>query len=91
MVESIDSFLNPYTVARFYSFQNPNTVASFDYIEELIAAGADVNAPDRIGQRVLHEVARDWGDDIAQYLIDKVMFRILSCLGYNTAVKTVTI
>ncbi|KAL5255648.1 hypothetical protein ACHWQZ_G011029 [Mnemiopsis leidyi] len=58
----------------FYFFKladNPNTIASFEYIDQLLAAGADVNAQDRVGQTLLHEVARDWSDDVAQYLITK--------------------
>ena len=52
--------------------QKPDSPASYDHMELLIKAGADVNAHDKKGQTVLHEVARDWDDDIAGFLINKV-------------------
>ena len=46
-------------------------MAAFDRIDSLIESGAEVNARDRVGATLLHEVARDWGPDIAEYLISK--------------------
>ena len=41
-----------------------------DYVETLIEDGADLNWPDKHGQTVLHEVARIWHPDVAQFLIE---------------------
>ena len=41
-----------------------------DYIERLIIDGADINKGDRYGQTALHEVARTWHPDVAQFFIE---------------------
>ena len=41
-----------------------------DYVEDLITDGADPNWGDKYGQTVLHEVARIWHTDVAQFLLD---------------------
>lgn len=46
-------------------------VVDYGYLEILIERGAHVNAIDNYGQTVLHEVARIWHKDVAQFLIDK--------------------
>ncbi|XP_066927224.1 uncharacterized protein [Clytia hemisphaerica] len=41
------------------------------FVESLIKSGADVNATDRAGQTVLHEVSKAWHTDVAKFLLDK--------------------
>lgn len=41
----------------------------FDFVESLLASGADVNARDKNGQTILHEVARSWDPEILEFLI----------------------
>ena len=43
----------------------------FGYIQSLLTDGASVNASDRYGQTLLHEVSRTWGIEVAQFLIDQ--------------------
>ena len=40
---------------------------NFAYLHELLRSGAAVNAVDDLGQTPMHEVAREWGTDVAQY------------------------
>ena len=40
-------------------------------MESLIKGGANVNATDRAGQTILHEVSRAWHIDVAKFLLDK--------------------
>uniref|UniRef100_H2ZHL3 Ion transport domain-containing protein n=1 Tax=Ciona savignyi TaxID=51511 RepID=H2ZHL3_CIOSA len=42
----------------------------FNYIENLITEGADINCTDRHGQTILHESARAWHTDIALFLLE---------------------
>jgi len=42
----------------------------FDFIEDLLGEGADVNFTDRHGQTVLHEVARIWHVDVARFILE---------------------
>jgi len=41
------------------------------FVESLIKGGADVNATDRAGQTILHEVSKAWHTDVAKFLLDK--------------------
>ena len=41
------------------------------FVESLIKGGADVNATDRAGQTILHEVSKAWHVDVAKFLLDK--------------------
>lgn len=43
----------------------------FGYIQSLLNDGASVNASDRYGQTLLHEVSRTWGIEVAKFLIDQ--------------------
>lgn len=42
----------------------------FHFIEGLLDAGADINFTDRHGQSIMHEVARIWHVDVAQFLVE---------------------
>ena len=42
----------------------------FHFVEELLIAGADINFTDRHGQSIMHEVARIWHVDVAQFLVE---------------------
>lgn len=42
----------------------------FEYIEDLLREGADVNFTDRFGQTVMHEVARIWHVDVARFILE---------------------
>lgn len=42
----------------------------FEYIEDLLREGADVNFTDRYGQTVMHEVARIWHVDVARFILE---------------------
>lgn len=42
----------------------------FEFIEDLLREGADLNFMDRYGQTVLHEVARIWHVDVAKFVLE---------------------
>ena len=42
-----------------------------EHIRSLLHEGASVNTTDRFGQTLLHEVARNWGVDAAQFFIEQ--------------------
>ncbi|XP_063309058.1 transient receptor potential cation channel subfamily A member 1-like [Pelobates fuscus] len=44
---------------------------NFHLIDTLIKDGSDVNEGDRFGQTVMHEVAKSWHTDVAQFLIER--------------------
>ncbi|XP_076100764.1 uncharacterized protein LOC143069822 isoform X3 [Mytilus galloprovincialis] len=51
--------------------KNPNAVVDLEFISSLLRNGANINCSDRHGQTLLHEVARMWHVDIAQFLLDE--------------------
>ncbi|XP_063777394.1 transient receptor potential channel pyrexia-like isoform X2 [Pseudophryne corroboree] len=51
--------------------KNEGEQISFDKISRLIAKGSDVNEEDRYGQTVMHEVAKSWHIEVAQFLIER--------------------
>ena len=42
-----------------------------NFVEGLIANGADINVTDKHGQTIFHEVARAWHVDVAKFLVEK--------------------
>ncbi|XP_018414959.1 PREDICTED: transient receptor potential channel pyrexia-like [Nanorana parkeri] len=42
----------------------------FETIEQLLSKGSDVNEVDKHGQTVMHEVAKSWQIEVAQFLIE---------------------
>jgi hypothetical protein len=42
----------------------------FDFLEELLEEGADINFKDRHGQTVFHEVSRIWNIDVAKFVLE---------------------
>lgn len=57
--------------AKLAVSSNENEDIDLGFVHSLVKSGADVNAADRSGQTVLHEVARAWHTDVAKFLIDK--------------------
>ena len=45
----------------------------FGFLEAMLTSGVDVNVTDKHGQSVLHEVARVWSTDVAQFFLDHGM------------------
>ncbi|XP_071835880.1 uncharacterized protein [Apostichopus japonicus] len=50
---------------------DPDIQVDLDHIEDLVRKGANINCTDRFGQNILHEVARTWEVEIAEFLIDQ--------------------
>ena len=46
----------------------------FGILESLLNTGCDINTVDKHGQSVLHEVARIWHTDVAQFLLEHGKF-----------------
>ncbi len=53
------------------SYDDDQAHVDLKFVEDLLEAGADVSMGDKHGQTVLHEVARIWHPDVAQFLIEK--------------------
>lgn len=51
--------------------RDPNTRIDIKKLQMLLSNGADINATDKYGQFVMHEIARNWHPDVARYLIKK--------------------
>lgn len=45
-------------------------VIDFDFLQELLDEGADINFMDSHGQTVFHEVARIWNVDVAKFVLE---------------------
>ena len=57
--------------AKLSSSADVDDSLDLEHIQSLLRAGASVNAGDRFGQTLLHEVSRTWGTDVAQFFIDQ--------------------
>ncbi len=42
-----------------------------EFVESLLRGGADINVTDCHGQSIMHEVAREWHVDVAQFCMEK--------------------
>ena len=56
-------------IAQLASSNNDNDTFDFSFVESLLKNGADINARDKHGQTIFHEVARSWHLDVAQFLL----------------------
>ncbi len=70
-------------IAKLAVSNHNNDTFDFEFVQSLLKNGADINATDKYGQTVFHEVARSWHADVAEFLIrnGKVMNLIGMKLG----------
>ncbi|KAM4688899.1 uncharacterized protein O3C94_006999 [Discoglossus pictus] len=61
------------TILKYFIYltKNENEQISFHTIDRLISEGSDVNEVDRYGQTVMHEVAKSWHTEVAQFLLER--------------------
>ena len=57
--------------------KDKDKTVDLDFVESLLVDGADPNKGDKYGQTVLHEVARVWHPDVAQFFIEHGSFILL--------------
>lgn len=58
-------------IAKLAVSNHCNDTFDFSFVESLLKNGADINASDKYGQTVFHEVARSWHPDVAAFLLSK--------------------
>eukprot|EP00794_Sanderia_malayensis_P005153 gene5153-5803_t len=51
--------------------EDDKSTVDYNHINKLLDSGADINVGDKYGQTVLHEVARIWHTDVAQFVIQR--------------------
>ncbi|XP_028403236.1 transient receptor potential cation channel subfamily A member 1-like isoform X2 [Dendronephthya gigantea] len=56
-------------IAKLAVSNHDNDTFDFAFVQSLLKNGADINATDKYGQTVFHEVARSWHADVAEFLI----------------------
>jgi hypothetical protein len=56
-------------IAKLAVSNHDNDTFDFEFVQSLLKNGADINATDKYGQSVFHEVARSWHADVAEFLI----------------------
>jgi ankyrin repeat protein len=56
-------------IAKLAISNHNNDTFDFEFVQSLLKNGADINATDKYGQTVFHEVARSWHADVAEFLI----------------------
>ncbi|KAK3714551.1 hypothetical protein QZH41_014228, partial [Actinostola sp. cb2023] len=60
-----------YYFAKLAANSNEQEIIDLEFVNTLITTGADINISDRHGQTVMHEAARQWEVEVAQFLMDK--------------------
>lgn len=68
-------------LATLANSNNQDDTFDFDFVENLLKNGADINSSDKTGQTVFHEVARSWNIDVANFLIQHGMYVRRSSFG----------
>ena len=58
-------------IARLASSNSDDDEFDFSFVESLLENGADINAADKYGQTMFHEVARSWNVDVARFLLNR--------------------
>ena len=56
-------------IAKLAVSNHQNDTFDFAFVQSLLKNGADINAMDKYGQTVFHEVARSWHADVAEFLL----------------------
>ena len=56
-------------IAKLARSNHNNDTFDFAFVQSLLKNGADINAMDKYGQTVFHEVARSWHPDVAEFLL----------------------
>eukprot|EP00079_Xenopus_tropicalis_P019808 XP_012809940.1 PREDICTED: transient receptor potential channel pyrexia-like isoform X1 [Xenopus tropicalis] len=71
--EEVASPRSPSSILKYFIHLSKNVDEQIDLhlIDRMISEGADINEPDRYGQIVLHQVAKSWQVDAAQFLIER--------------------
>ncbi|XP_053322428.1 transient receptor potential cation channel subfamily A member 1-like [Spea bombifrons] len=71
--EEVDPQASPPTVLKYFIHlaKHEGEQINFNTIDRLLSEGSDVNDTDRYGQTVMHEVAKTWHTEVAQFLIDR--------------------
>ncbi|XP_028402024.1 ankyrin repeat domain-containing protein 1-like [Dendronephthya gigantea] len=58
-------------IATLAGSNKKNDHFNYEFVESLIAGGADINIADQHGQSMFHEVARSWNIDVARFLLEQ--------------------
>lgn len=58
-----------HNIAELAVSNHDNDTFDFAFVQSLLKNGADINAADKYGPTVFHEVARSWHADVAEFLI----------------------
>uniref|UniRef100_A0A8C5N5B2 Ion transport domain-containing protein n=1 Tax=Leptobrachium leishanense TaxID=445787 RepID=A0A8C5N5B2_9ANUR len=63
----------PSTILKYFIHlaKHEEEQINFHIIDKLITEGSDVNEVDRYGQTVMHEVAKSWHTEVAQFLLER--------------------
>nr|AAI70078.1 XCAT2 protein [Xenopus laevis] len=71
--EEVSSPGPPTSILKYFIHLTKNVDEQIDLrlIDQMISKGADINETDRYGQIVLHQVAKSWQIDVAQFLIER--------------------